>query len=598
MDSVRKSSSVFRTERAAYLKLCENVNSPRALSCWILASNNEWGQVLKLPVHHDDTNVDNSALDYLVTSVMKKNPRLPLKVNREQVALEKFLECEEHVRQTNIRLKSYRHGLSDSSIQPEVRKCIRSARRIISKILGPLTRGDLENAWNSTRFGPGSTSAVSGTDVSSSRKYSALGATPRLISSLKTLLPSLWWEGAGTLAIPVIWHSRVTTVPKTALTDRPICIEPHLNGWMQLGTAALLRKKLRRFGLDLDHQADVNRLLASKAQDWGLATIDLESASDTIAETLVRLLLPVRWVHLLELSRTDMTEMPDGTIIRLEKWSSMGNGYTFELESLIFYALALACSNLPVHTATFGDDIILPQDKADSLITALDFCGFRVNRSKTFLAGAFFESCGTDWLNGVDIRPFYFKAEVTSREDEIDAKFKMANQLRLYANRVCSRGARHGCDLRFLPAWLSVRSSLPGKWHNCRVPAGFGEDHGLVSNFDEAAPSFDRRFGEYRYRYRARTARTCPVESLHGHLLTHLYSRPRAFVSKFLRYGRNPWSIGDYLKTDPIVSIREDKHGKLVFKSDDRVTDLRGVKTVGQLAAGRTRVWPDLGSWK
>lgn len=597
MESVRTPCSTFKAERAAYLKLCEGVNSPRSLACWILASNNEWAQVLKLPVCHDDTKIRQSADDYLVTSVMKKNPRLPLQVDATQVALDKFLECEEHVRLTNIRLKMLPAGLRSASIDPEIRKVLRSARRIISKILGPLSSRDLESVWNSARFGPGSTSAVSGTDVSASRKYSTLGATPRLAPLLKTLLPSLWYEGAYTSIIPVVWHSRVTTVPKTALTERPICVEPHLNGWIQLGIARVLRKKLKRAGLDLDTGADFNRLLASYAQEWGLATIDLESASDTIAETLVRLLLPVRWVHLLELGRTDYTEMPDGTILRLEKWSSMGNGYTFELESLIFYSLALACTRLPAHTACFGDDLIVPQSDADSLITILEFCGFRVNRSKTFLAGAFFESCGTDWLCGIDIRPFYFKSEVTCHEDSIDAKFKMANQIRRYAFNSAKRDARHGCDKRFLPAWLSVRSSVPKGWLNCRVPDGIGDDQGFVSNFDEASPSFNKRFGDYRYTRRSRKAASGPVKSLHGHLLSHLASSPRQFVSKFLRGRANQWSIGDYLEIEPDVSIRLSEDGQLRVSALERATDLRGVKLKGQLAVGYVQTWPSLGPW-
>lgn len=581
MPSVKKAAAFFVKERNAYLKLCEGINTPRALTCSLLARDGQWGELLNLQNHFDDQNIPHSADDYLVTSVLRKNPRLPLGVDREQVALQKFLECEEHVQKTNRAWSNKKHL---RNAPDHVASTLIRARRIIRRILGPLTERDLESVWSYARFGNGSTSSVRGNDVSASNKYSALSATPRLAAFVKTLVPTIWWEGAGTLVMPVDWTSCVTTVSKNAKTDRVICIEPHLNIWVQLGVGKLLRHKLKHFGLDLDHQADVNRFLASVAHELGLCTIDLESASDTIARLLVERLIPKRWLHLLELCRTDMAKMPDGTIIGLEKWSSMGNGYTFELESLIFYALALAVSDDVMSTAAFGDDLIVPQWAAPTLIDTLNYCGFRVNGAKTFLAGSFFESCGTDWLSGVDIRPFFWDSEISSPEDEIDALFKMANQLRCRRNYKTRFSPAK--DRRLLPAWLRIYNFIPPGWRNCRVPAGYGEDHGLISNFDEAAPTYDHVFGEYIYQRRCRRPVTVKPVKAHGYLLAFLKSTNQRHADRL-----------SYLDSEPRLTVRLRSNGELRFIPADDSTDLRNVKTRGFHAVGRCNIWPNLGHW-
>lgn len=604
MSAAKRTSSVFATEKKAYLKLCEGVNTPRSLTCWILASNDQWLDLLKLENHFDDQNVPHSADDYLVTSIMKKNPRLPIEGNPEQVALEKFLECEEHVKSTNRKI---RRGELFTDVHPDSARVIKKARKIIAKILGRLTTTELDQAYDVARFGNGSTFTCRGKDVSSSRKYRMLSATPGLSACLKRLLPKVWWEAAGTLVMPEQWYSSLITVPKNALTDRPIEIQPHLNIWMQLGVGGLIRKKLRNFGLDLDTQAEWNRFLASQAQTWGLCTIDLESASDTIAEELVRYMLPIRWLHLLELCRTDKVQMPDGTIIGLEKWSAMGNGYTFELESLIFYALALAASENKAHTSVFGDDIIVPQSCSSVLLDALDICGFRVNRSKTFLVGSFFESCGTDWLNGINIRPFYFKAEVKDKHDQTDAYIKYANQIRLYAHSRKLYEGKSGCDKRLLPSWLVFHGSVSAGWRNCRIPAGYGDDSGFISNFDEAAPAYDRTFGDYKFQMRYRGSLSMNPVKDHGWLLSHLKSRPTGSRHTLCR------GIGlfDYISKEPDVSIRLWR-GKQTSRSTNsspvasaclrflyakRTIDFRGEKAGPQHTVGRVTEWPSLGPW-
>jgi hypothetical protein len=288
------------------------------------------------------------------------------------------------------------------------------------------------------------------------------------------------WHGTPFGDIYVNDVSKVTTVPKNAKTDRVICIEPHLNVFVQLGIGAVIRRQLRRFGIDLDTQ-DWNRYLASKAESYRLATVDLSSASDMISFNVVKYVLPKDWFDLLFLARCDHT-MVDGKQITLSKFSSMGNGYTFELESLIFTAAALAAGADRRLMAVYGDDIILERTHYPRLLEILTFLGFEVNGKKTFVEGNFFESCGTDWYNGINVRPFYLKG---GYNDEVEARFLIANAIRRWATIPLTRYFWVS-DSRFLPAWIHVVSRASREAKQTAIPDGVGDDGFLRSqNEDE-----------------------------------------------------------------------------------------------------------------
>jgi hypothetical protein len=99
----------------------------------------------------------------------------------------------------------------------------------------------------------------------------------------------------------------------------------------------------------------------------------------------------------------------------------MGNAFTFELETLIFWALSQACTeNSKVHSGVvkvYGDDIIVHRDVYDDLVYVLNYCGFRVNETKSFRSGPFYESCGRHYFNCFDVTPVYQKKMVNSSEE-------------------------------------------------------------------------------------------------------------------------------------------------------------------------------------
>jgi len=226
---------------------------------------------------------------------------------------------------------------------------------------------------------------------------------------------------------------KMTLVPKNSRVDRPIMIEPILNSFFQKGIGSFLRARLACVGVDLNDQS-VNQqhaLIGSVLGDR--ATIDLSSASDSISCELVRELLPDDWFQLLSAMRTGSCYLPKGFEVdvpsqykstykgawELQKFSSMGNGFTFELESLIFYAIALGvCNSLHLSTrlvSVYGDDIIVPTAAFSRFKEVIQLLGFSINSEKSFSTGFFRESCGSDYFFGYSVRPFSFKTRLSDR---------------------------------------------------------------------------------------------------------------------------------------------------------------------------------------
>lgn len=185
--------------------------------------------------------------------------------------------------------------------------------------------------------------------------------------------------------------SRFSTVYKNNEKRRPINLETLLNMLTQRCIGNGLREVLRLCGLDLDTLADKHRVMIA---DPTKATIDLKNASDSVSMALVRFLFPAWFVELVEQARSPALLGPDGDFHMLNKVSSMGNGFTFELMSLILYAVGSA---LDPQFSVFGDDIIISNDKAPELIQALESVGFVINKDKSFVNSKFRESCGANY---------------------------------------------------------------------------------------------------------------------------------------------------------------------------------------------------------
>lgn len=400
-----------------------------------LIASGDWATVYseaeKLGVESYPTAAETLAASQLC-ALVKKYPfdwqEIALKVSPSEAARETFRVAEERCRKTNYRLRECRSRFD---------RYLHHASEWILRCIGDSP--DLQAVYSECRFTSGSSIGTHGSRTHLAAKLDGPwtvtpGCVPYALASVLTdeqlflnLVgqsdpfgsPVSYDRGVAVREaisrLSVVRHNKVSFVPKTAKTDRSIAVEPLLNSYIQKGIDSVLRKKLRRFGVDLSNQARNQNLarLASIRDD--LATVDLSSASDTVSTALVRRLLPPAWYELLNHTRSCEYSL-DGKFYRYEKFVSMGNGFCFPLESLIFASLlhSLNCEFGDLRDwAVYGDDIILPSERFPLFRDLLRYCGFLPNKDKTFHCGPFRESCGADWYKGQDVRPVYLDYELT-----------------------------------------------------------------------------------------------------------------------------------------------------------------------------------------
>ncbi len=459
----------------AVLRFLEDLGSSRALTVTLMIRYSEWDQLSALEIDPSSyLSAESYWRDASATSILRKLPELPTSVDRKLVAEETFLDCERQCHQTNIRLNGLFEGPSDPSYPVPLHEFLSRARKIISHVLGPCP--DLVQG----RFGPGATFADKG----------KLSTIPDKMTSAPALTPDAWpflfqWGGTLWASAQVtsgrqpefVRGNRFSTVPKDCKKHRGIAIEPSINVFYQLGYGRVIRDRLRRRGINLNVGQDIHRRLAREASTEGhLATLDLSNASDTICKSLVKLLLPSRWFEALDMLRSKSTFFR-GRWHHLEKFSSMGNGFTFELETLIFLGLVAAAipnggERIGRDIFAFGDDIILPTSSANDVMSMLPFFGLTVNKTKSFIDGPFRESCGGDYFLGVDVRPFFLKQSPLEPQHYIS----FANGIRRSAFGLAR------WDFFGRRAWHTILDGLPVHIRSARGPSDLGD---IVIHDDE-----------------------------------------------------------------------------------------------------------------
>ena len=222
--------------------------------------------------------------------------------------------------------------------------------------------------------------------------------------------------------------ARVCLVPKDSRGPRVISCEPAPLMFAQQGIMRKLydtleTNHLTRGQINFIDQG-VNRRLAHQASiDDKMATLDLKDASDKVSLELIRRVFPADWVECLEACRSEETALPNGVVIKLNKFAPMGSACCFPVEALVFWACAKATTriltarlygrrmNSPMtgiagrDVYVYGDDIICDSRFAPAIMVGLEAVGLSVNRTKSYVAGPFRESCGGDYHNGYDVTP-------------------------------------------------------------------------------------------------------------------------------------------------------------------------------------------------
>lgn len=473
---------VLRPVDRLLLRICEQVSTPRAVAVKLLLEHGELDQLASLRA--DPTHYQTEAAywaDAQVTDFLRKDESLQTTVDRKAAALVNFWKAERQCALTNLRLLPYLHVFGgkafeapplDDEIEDGVARMILAVRKKVTAWLGRPPSN-----WDG-RFGPGATYGDRG----------RLTTIPDKMSSRPTLTSSAWpylfgwtataWATACATAPcrrdpEFVAGNRFTTVPKDCLKHRGIAVEPSINLYYQLGLGRVIRKRLMRAGINLLEAQDIHRRQACEAsREGGFATLDLSNASDTVSRTLVQLLIPEDWYQLLSWLRSPKTFV-EGKWVHLEKFSSMGNGFTFELETVIFAAITAAVHEtltgsecvLSRDVFVFGDDIICRTEVVEGVIAALRYFGFEINSTKSFVGGPFRESCGGDFFRGVPVRAYFQKDELSEPQHYI----ALANGLR----RACQGYPDRWALIR--RAWLGALDELPAELRRLRGPERLGD---------------------------------------------------------------------------------------------------------------------------
>lgn len=306
---------------------------------------------------------------------------------------------------------------------------MREARRIAKQILGPL---DKERWFSLCRFGRRASK-----DVPRSNSYLHIKASFPI--SCSSPITSLFEDylGGDTLLGRVMGTRRMTTldsrynwyesldlslVPKKFDKLRPITPYTTVSCFLATGLGEYIRECLKdQAGLDLSRLQAIHReMVLEMSKNRQRVTTDMKAASTLITSRHVRTVLPYEWYKILHKFHVSYLthEVKDGSknevhIIKSNTFGGMGCGFTFPLQTLIFYCVISAIRNLAFsgrgYVSVYGDDLIYSYKLHKYVLACFEDIGFVVNKNKTFADEFFRESCGEDAYHGVSVRPFSYE---------------------------------------------------------------------------------------------------------------------------------------------------------------------------------------------
>jgi len=316
-------------------------------------------------------------------------PSEDLKPKARASAMEKFLSAEKRCRRYNLKFKSLETKRWDTHNDI----CFRMSN-YISHVIG--FTPDLEKIYGLCSFGPGASIGVHGNSTNLGKKLLSRewtctpSALPFALSALArdqhvrellgplhggrfTCLDFGTFREEFAKKVRLVQHNKIVFVPKTTLVDRTIAVEPLLNGYLQKGVDVFMRRCLKRVGIDLSDQSrnqHLARLGSLPNQVDPFVTIDLSSASDSISTEMVKRLLPYDWFVFMNQLRSKNFTFDDKALIPYQKFVSMGNGFCFPLETLIFASVCQLYSK-PYDFSVYGDDIIVRQSVSKKVLQTL-----------------------------------------------------------------------------------------------------------------------------------------------------------------------------------------------------------------------------------
>jgi hypothetical protein len=267
-------------------------------------------------------------------------------LDADKLCLEKFLAA-------NSRCQNWRLNLQSSKDEELYGLFLKEIDNFLHPFGKPLVKSTMD-IWSAGRLGPGASLGATGVDFYSKLFSSQLSATSSEVYQQYTEYCQWFpnWCGAELIRLSAFGFPRYTCksslsfVRKTRDISRSICTEPSLNMFAQLGLGEIISARLKKFfGIDLSSQPKKNVDLARCGSiDGSVVTLDLESASDSLSLGVCEAVLPSWFYNLLCDYRTPFTEC-DGQKVELNMVSTMGNGFTFPLQTMFFSCIVRAVSS-------------------------------------------------------------------------------------------------------------------------------------------------------------------------------------------------------------------------------------------------------------
>mgnify|MGYP003572039908 FL=1 len=351
-----------------------------------------------------------------VEALFKKNSAFSDPTSGAKQAIRSFDKAETLCRITNRRLDYYYTHLD--RLDPDMRKQCQRAERFVENVLGE-SRSFLDTIPGNLRLTGGATNRRSRREAVPFMKIGnkiacSVGAVPFVETFYQ-------FVGMPLKKVIVTSWNRVVVVPKNWKTGRTIAAEPEGDLPFQLCFDSYVKRRLLRIGIDLSDQFR-NQVLAL----WGsltgrFATVDFSMASDTAAYNAVAWLFPQKWFEIMQRLRCThgILQADENLCLERREWkyakfSSMGNGMTFTIETLMFAAFAYAVGSKTI--SVYGDDVIVDTEVYEDYCRLAKFFGFVVNQEKSYDKGPFRESCGGDFFLGDNVTPFYLREKFGERK--------------------------------------------------------------------------------------------------------------------------------------------------------------------------------------
>lgn len=302
-----------------------------------------------------------------------------------------------------------------------------TAREYITKVLGVY---DAEEHLAACRFGSGATVGVRSALACEAQRWEwPISGTPEQVSWFldnvvqgNPHILNYWsakYDSMGRScpdeAFMLTDSLTLTLVPKSFKALRSIMPNTTIGSYYTDGLRRMMERRLKRNGYDVSTLQMQHRDRARLASIHGMdATVDLSAASDYLSVSLIERLVPKSWFDAMNEMRIPQVVLPDGTSCKMETFCTMGIGFTFPLQTLVFLALLKATEKWSDYTkprnwariTVYGDDMIFNREIYGNVKGLFEYVGLVVNVDKSFADGPFRESCGGDYHHGVDVRPF------------------------------------------------------------------------------------------------------------------------------------------------------------------------------------------------